>query len=191
MMNYCLHDCFCCNYETGCQQLSQLGSAPSTQDAQQYFERAVHLQSNGVFGPHAPKTNSAQAKSAELHALLLSHSKRVPGLSEVLRLCKSHQQSSKKASSHEQQQPSPCSSPLLRLLRRVSLWYYYRVMFDPLDQLVQLNSSYELLFQLLTPHQQLSCMADILLVLSCPALAGQRWDTVLACSVCYKVIRVL
>jgi hypothetical protein len=48
-------------------------------------------------------------------------------------------------------------------------------MFDPLDQLVALSSSYELLFQLMTPHQQLSCMADILLVLACPALQADRW----------------
>jgi len=68
----------------------------------------------------------------------------------------------------------PYSSPLVCLLRRVALWYYDRVMFDPLDQLVQLNSSYELLFQLLTPHEQLSCMEDILMMLACPDLAQHR-----------------
>jgi hypothetical protein len=47
-------------------------------------------------------------------------------------------------------------------------------MFDPLDQLLALTSSCELLFQLMTPHQRLSCMADILLVLACPALE-EHW----------------
>jgi hypothetical protein len=40
--------------------------------------------------------------------------------------------------------------------------------------LLALNSSYELLFQLMTPHQQLSCMADVLLVMACPTLQG-KW----------------
>jgi hypothetical protein len=71
-------------------------------------------------------------------------------------------------------QSTDTCSPLLRLLRHVSLWWYYRVTLDPLEQLVALSSSYELLFQLMTPHQQLSCMADILLVLACPALQDKR-----------------
>jgi hypothetical protein len=56
-------------------------------------------------------------------------------------------------------------------------------MFDPLEELVALSSSYELVFQLMTPHQQLSCMADILLVLACPVLQDQR------CTCCCKGFR--
>jgi hypothetical protein len=93
-----------------------------------------------------------------VQALLISNTRRLPGFTGLL-----------------QQHPLDLLdlrklSPLLSLLRPVTLWYYYRVMFDPLDQLLALNSSYELLFQLLTPHQQLSCMADVLLVLACPTL---------------------
>jgi hypothetical protein len=89
-----------------------------------------------------------------------------------VQLCK-RQQHAKQHTGTEQ--PAELESPLLRLLRRVSLWWYYHVMFDPLEQLVALSSSYELLFQLMTPHQQLSCMANILLVLACPVLQEQRW----------------
>jgi hypothetical protein len=92
-------------------------------------------------------------------------------------MCKPQQHSSGSASSKggQNEQPAALNKPLLCLLRRVTLWYYYRVMFDPLDQLLALNSSYELLFQLLTPHQQLSCMADVLLVLACPTLEDQGY----------------
>jgi hypothetical protein len=98
--------------------------------------------------------------NAQLHALLISNTNRLPGFSGLLQ--QQHLQDTDK------------SSNLLCLLRRVVLWYYYRVMYDPLDQLLALNSSYELLFQLMTPHQQLSCMADVLLVMACPTLQG-KW----------------
>jgi hypothetical protein len=170
---------------TGEQLLSKLSnSSSSTSKAQQHFEQQQHLQDGSIFGPKAPKATRQSAAEAQLHALLYSHSNTNPGFSYML---KTHaavhdtaQQSSKPAGKQAVQ--SACESPLLRLLRRVSLWWYYRVMFDPLEQLVALSSSYELLFQLMTPHQQLSCMADILLVLACPALQEQRWG--FSCQIC-------
>jgi hypothetical protein len=114
-------------------------------------------------------------RKAQLHALAISNRERAPGFSHLLKLCTAGKRAGTASSgvAVEDACSAAFNSPLLRLLRRVALWWYYRVMFDPLDQLVALSSSYELLFQLMTPHQQLSCMADILLVLACPALQKQ------------------
>jgi hypothetical protein len=134
---------------------------PKPLEAQQHHEREAHL-ADPVFGPRAPQITQQHVVESLLHSLLLASRERIPGFGY---LCQSQQ----RGSSH-----GTFSSPLLRLLRRVCLWYYYRVMFDPLDQLLALTSGCELLFQLMTPHQQLSCMADILLVLACPALE-EHW----------------
>jgi hypothetical protein len=136
--------------------------------SEQHFERSLQQQEPGVFGPDAPANNQKAALKSLLNALAFSNSNRTPGfggLQAMLQQLDPQQQANKQRA---------FDSALLRLLRRVSLWWYYRVMFDPLEQLVVLSSSYELLFQLMTPHQQLSCMADILLVLACPALQEQR-----------------
>jgi hypothetical protein len=163
----------------GEQLLSKLATGSlSKAKAQQHFEQQQHRQDTSLFGPGAPHVTDKQVTEAQQHALLLSHNERTPGFAHVLQSCKAGlgpHASTVDTSSDEKQQPAAFESPLLRLLRRVSLWWHYRVMFDPLEQLVALSSSYELLFQLMTPHQQLSCMADILLVLACPALEEQRW----------------
>jgi hypothetical protein len=132
------------------------------------------LQDPSFFGPDASKVTQQAATAAQLHALLLSNCSRALGFSQLLKLHNQTHYQQSSVSSSTAGGSSAFHSPLLRLLRRVALWWYYRVMFDPLDQLVALSSSYELLFQLMTPHQQLSCMADILLVLACPALEAQR-----------------
>ena len=151
----------------GDQLLSKL-VAVDTSKAEQHFERSLQQQEPGAFGPDPPANNQKAALKSLLNALAFSNSKRTPGFGCLPALL-------------QQQDPlqqgdtqRAFDSALLRLLRRVSLWWYYRVMFDPLEQLVALSSSYELLFQLMIPHQQLSCMADILLVLACPALQEQR-----------------
>ena len=157
---------------TGEQLLSKVAANSVTPaKAQQAFELQLHQQDPTVFGPAAPQATEKQAIEAQQQAILLSHSDKTPGLQQLLQACTATKASS---TSTTEQPASGASSafdgPLLRLLRRVALWWYYRVMFDPLEQLLALSSSYELLFQLMTPHQQLSCMADILLVLACPAL---------------------
>jgi hypothetical protein len=125
-----------------------------------------------LFGPRVPRPKQQHVTEKQLHALLISHLSRTPGFQHLLQF--------RTAAGQADKQPAPAadaaasSPPLLRLLRRVCLWYYYRAMFDPLDQLLALTSGCELLFQLMTPHQQLSCMADILLVLACPALE-EHW----------------
>jgi hypothetical protein len=171
-----------CNFPdaagAGEQLLSKLATGSlSTAKAQQHFEQQQHRQDASFFGPGAPQVTDKQVTEAQQHELLLSHNERTPGFAHVLQSCKAGlgaHASTVDTSSDEKQQPAAFQSPLLRLLRRVSLWWYYRVMFDPLEQLVALSSSYELLFQLMTPHQQLSCMAEILLVLACPALQEHR-----------------
>lgn len=134
--------------------------------AQQQFEQQMHLRQPGLFGPAAPRVTQQQVLECHVHALLANQSK-TPGFSQLLTLMET-------SSEGGQEQQQAFNSPLLRLLRRVAHWWYYDVMFAPLDQLLQLSSNYELLFQLLTPHQQLSCMADILLLLACPVL-GDDW----------------
>lgn len=62
-------------------------------------------------------------------------------------------------------------SPLVVLLRRVSMWYHYHVMYSPPEVLLSVVSGCELLFRLLTPHQQLEAMSEIVVTLSSPALA--------------------
>jgi len=65
------------------------------------------------------------------------------------------------------------TAPLVRLLRRVALWYYYQVAYSSPAQLAELQwrLQTELLFQLMVPHSQLAAMSDVLVVLACPALA--------------------
>jgi hypothetical protein len=140
-----------------------------------------HRLSPEVFGPALPRVSDKRLTEAQLHALLASSNSKTPGFRQLLqfsRLASTHSSKADGVDSDFEDEVPPTEqqqeSPLLRLLRRVSLWWYYRVMFDPLAQLVALSSSYELLFQLMTPHQQLSCMADILLVLACPFLDHQR-----------------
>ena len=140
-----------------------------------------HRLSPEVFGPALPRVSDKRLTEAQLHALLASSNSKTPGFRQLLqfsRLASTHSSKADGVDSDFEDEVPPTEqqqeSPLLRLLRRVSLWWYYRVMFDPLAQLVALSSSYELLFQLMTPHQQLSCMADILLVLPCPFLDHQR-----------------
>ena len=176
----------------GEQLLSKLaGREPNTATASQLYERQQHLQDPGLFGPRAPKVKQKQVTEAQLHSLIISNSEKLPGFAELIELCKppavadsgNHLNTPADTGGVTDYQSTEACSPLLRLLRRVSLWWYYRVMFDPLEQLVALSSSYELLFQLMTPHQQLSCMADILLVLACPVLQDQR------CACCCKGFR--
>jgi hypothetical protein len=162
----------------GEQLLSKLAAGNlSTSEAQQQHERKLHLQDQSLFGPHAVRVTENDVCRAQLHALAISNSERAPGFSHLLKLYTAGTRAGNTSSGAavEDESSAAFHSPLLRLLRRVALWWYYRVMFDPLDQLVALSSSYELLFQLMTPHQQLSCMADILLVLACPALQADRW----------------
>jgi hypothetical protein len=140
---------------------------------QQYYEQHLHLQDPTVFGPHAPLVTEKSVIDAQLNALLISNSSNHPGFQQLQKLCTL--QGHIAALNNQQQRIWAVDTPLMRLLRRAALWYYYRVMFDPLDQLLALNSSYELLFQLMTPHQQLSCMADVLTVLACPVLQDQRY----------------
>jgi hypothetical protein len=140
----------------------------STAVGQQYYEQHVHLHDPTVFGPQAPLVTEKGVTEAQLSALLISNSSKNPGFEQLQKLCTPlHDQ-------QQQQQQWAVNSHLMGLLRRVALWYYYHVMYDPLDQLLALNSSYELLFQLMTPHQQLSCMADVLTVLACPVLQ-HKW----------------
>eukprot|EP00775_Hariotina_reticulata_P004147 gene4147-4396_t len=66
------------------------------------------------------------------------------------------------------------NSPLVRLLQRVALWYYYQVAYSSPAQLAELQwrLQTELLFQLLMPHSQLAAMSDVLVMLACPGLAS-------------------
>jgi hypothetical protein len=139
---------------------------------QQCYEQQVHLQDPTVFGPEAPLVTERNVIEAQLNALLLSNSSKHPGFAQLQSLCATR--SAGTPGQEQQLHLWGVNAPLMCLLRRVTLWYYYRVMFDPLNQLLALNSSYELLFQLMTPHQQLSCMADVLTVLACPVLQDQR-----------------
>lgn len=158
------------------QLLSELASdSISTDTAQQYTEQQQHLQDGKVFGPQAPKVSPQSVVKAQIHALLHGHSNATPGFSHMLQTHAAVHSDTPQRDAGQQPAESVFESPLLRVLRRVSLQWYYRVMFDPLEQLVAISSSYELLFQLMTPHQQLSCMANILLVLACPVLQEQRW----------------
>jgi hypothetical protein len=144
-----------------------VGKEINISTAQQHYEQKVAIHASvPLFGPSAPKAKQHKALEAQIHALLHSNSSKVPGFSQLVSML----QAPNAGGAVE-----GFDSPLLRLLRRVSLWWYYRVMFDPLEQLVALSSSYEQLFQLMTPHQQLSCMADILLVLACPVLHEHRY----------------
>jgi hypothetical protein len=146
-------------------------SSPSEDKAGQLYELQQHLRDPTLFGPRITRAKEKLVTEAQLHALLISNTSRSPGFHNILQYRNKPQAESQADAKKKPGQQKPQSNtPLLRLLRRVALWWYYRVMFDPLDQLVALSSSYELLFQLMTPHQQLSCMADILLVLVCPVL---------------------
>jgi hypothetical protein len=151
-------------------------SSPNEDKAGQLFEKQQHLRDPTLFGPRIARVKEKHVTEAQVHALLISNISRSPGFQNILqyRIKPQAEPQTDAKKQQGQQKPQPPDTPLLRLLRRVALWWYYRVMFDPLDQLVALSSSYELLFQLMTPHQQLSCMADILLVLACPTL-DEKW----------------
>jgi hypothetical protein len=144
------------------------GKEVNISTAQQHYEQKVAIHASApLFGTNAPKAKQQKhALEAQISALLHSNSSKAPGFSQLVSMLQAP---------NADGAVEGFESPLLRLLRRVSLWWYYRVMFDPLEQLVALSSSHELLFQLMTPHQQLSCMADILLVLACPVLHEHRY----------------
>jgi hypothetical protein len=127
-----------------------------------------------LFGPRMPRVDDQQLTEVQLHALLVNSICRDPGLGQLLHFCTATTLDASTQGAEAGQPAATQEGPLLRLLRRVALWWYYRVMFDPLDQLLALSSSYELLFQLMSPHQQLSCMADILLLLACPLLGEKE-----------------
>jgi hypothetical protein len=156
----------------GEQFFKQLNDSPAPLEGQQHYERKIHQQFPALFGPKAPDSSPQRAAESFIQALLSSNKHKTPGFAHLLQLCKlqQHSSGSTEVISGQREQAESLNRPLLCLLRRVVLWYYYRVMYDPLDQLLALNSSYELLFQLMTPHQQLSCMADVLLVMACPTL---------------------
>jgi hypothetical protein len=142
-------------------------SAPSSIEAGQAYERALHLAHPGFFGRHAPKVTQQHVTESLVHSLLLSNSSKVPGFSGLLQ---QHGVRATDASDGAAAASVAAKPPLVQLLSRVAVRYYYHVMHNPLDVLLQLTAGCELLFQLLSPHQQLSCMADILMVLSCPTL---------------------
>lgn len=162
------------------------GSQPNLEDAEQLFERAQHLADPSLFGPRAPKTTAASVTEATLHALWFSGSSRVPGFDGLLDYIGFEDSSSSGSDGGgdgaKQQEGGAGGasnpdrrSPIMRLLARVAARYAYHVLCDPLEQLLALTQDCELLFQLLTPHQQLTCMADIVAGLSCPALAHTLW----------------
>jgi hypothetical protein len=136
----------CCSVvdatDTGEQLLSKLaGREPNAATASQLFERQRHLQDPGLFGPRTPKIKQKHVTEAQLHSLIISNSEKSPGFAELIALYSPPAIADKQGGPRDQS--TEACRPLLRLLRRVSLWWYYRVMFDPLEQLVALGSSYK------------------------------------------------
>jgi hypothetical protein len=174
-----LHMCPVLSNTAGEELLDRLAATGlSAHEAQQLFERHQHLQDPSLFGPAAPPVMPWQLPLSAVNALLLNSSKE-PGFSRLHEFCRPGAAAQASGSG-----TSSTDAPLLRLLRRVALWYYSRVMFDPLEQLLAVTRDCELLFQLMTPHQQLSCMADILVVLACPVLLQEHRYVNASCNSC-------
>lgn len=144
-------------------KISNQQGALSKSDVGDHFEQRLHLNSESrLYSQSSKPVTQLTCSRAILQSLAISSSKLV-GFQQLTQHVT--------PTADRQLGLVGFKSPLVVLLRRVSIWYYYHVMYSPPDVLLSVISGCELLFRLLTPHQQLEAMSEIVATLSSPALA--------------------